>query len=60
MPEIGTSTRLDNDSQRLHHRRLVNKIHSKKYYDKNREAILLKKRLIGKGLSHLNKYNQIK
>ena len=32
MPEIATSTRLNNDSERLARRRLVNKLHAKKYY----------------------------
>jgi hypothetical protein len=44
MPEIATSTRLDNDSERLARRRQVNKIHAKKYYEKNREIILAKKK----------------
>ena len=44
MPEIATSTRLNNDSERLARRRLVNKLHAKKYYEKNREIILAKKK----------------
>ena len=43
MPDASTTTTMT-DSQRLAHRREVNKIHAKKYYDKNRETILAKKK----------------
>ena len=60
MPEIATSTRLDNDSERLARRRLVNKLHAKKYYEKNREIILAKKKEYWKRLKTSEKQpNQI-
>jgi hypothetical protein len=43
MPDASTTTTMT-DSQRLSHTREVNKIHAKKYYDKNRETILAKKK----------------
>ena len=58
MPEIATSTRLDNDSEKLKRRREVNKIHAKKYYEKNREIILAKKKEYWKR-KRLLKFNRI-
>ncbi len=44
MPDASTTM---TNSERLAHRREVNKIHAKKYYNKNRDAILLKKKNTG-------------